>query len=98
MAAAEQRSFIITGSLRGIGRAVAERLAADGIAVTVNYADNRKAADEAVAAIVGAGGRAVAVQADISQSGDVTRLFDETEQAFGHVDALSRCRTKRFRR
>jgi len=88
MAAAEQRSVIVTGSSRGIGRAVAERLAADGFAVTVNYAGNRKAADEAVAAIVTAGGRAVAVQADVSQSGDVTRLFDETEQAFGRVDAL----------
>ena len=88
MAAAEQRSVIVTGSSRGIGRAVAERLAADGFAVTVNYAGNRKAADEAVAAIVGAGGRAVGVQADVSQAGDVTRLFDETEQAFGRVDAL----------
>ena len=88
MAAAEQRSVIVTGSSRGIGRAVAERLAADGFAVTVNYAGNRKAADEAVAAIVAGGGRAVAVQADVSQAGDVTRLFDETEQAFGRVDAL----------
>jgi 3-oxoacyl-[acyl-carrier protein] reductase len=86
--AAEQRSVIVTGSSRGIGRAVAERLAADGIAVTVNYADNRQAADEAVAAIVAGGGRAIAVQADVSQAGDVTRLFDETEQAFGRVDAL----------
>lgn len=88
MAAAEQRSVIVTGSSRGIGRAVAERLAADGFAVTVNYAGNRQAADEAVAAIVGAGGRAIGVQADVSQASEVTRLFDETEMAFGRVDAL----------
>ena len=88
MAAAEQRSVIVTGSSRGIGRAVAERLAADGFAVTVNYAGNRQAADEAVAVIAAAGGRAIVVQADVSQAGDVTRLFDETEQAFGRVDAL----------
>ncbi|MBA4107398.1 MAG: 3-ketoacyl-ACP reductase [Pirellula sp.] len=86
--AAEQRSVIVTGSSRGIGRAVAKRLAADGFAVTVNYAGNQKSADEAVAAIVGAGGRAVAVQADVAQAGDVARLFDETETAFGRVDAL----------
>ncbi len=86
--AVEQRSVIVTGSSRGIGRAVAERLAADGFSVVVNYAGNQPSADEVVATITNAGGRAIAVRADVSQATDVVRLFDETEQAFGRIDAL----------
>lgn len=82
------KAAIVTGSSRGIGRAVATRLAADGFAVTVNYAGNRSAAEEVVAAITSAGGRAIAVGADISQAADVARLFDETEQAFGSIEVL----------
>lgn len=82
------RSVIVTGSSRGIGRAVALRLAADGFAVTVNYAGNRAAAEEVVARVAAAGGRAVAVGADVAKADDVVRLFDETERAFGRVDAL----------
>lgn len=85
---ADPRSVIVTGSSRGIGRAVAERLAADGWAVVVNFAGNRQAADEVVARIENAGGRAMAVQADVSVAADAMRLFDETERAFGGVDAL----------
>lgn len=88
MSTVEQRSVIVTGSSRGIGRAIALRLAADGFGVVVNFAGNQQSADEVVAAITTAGGRAIAVQADVSQANDVTRVFDETEQAFGRVDAL----------
>jgi 3-oxoacyl-[acyl-carrier protein] reductase len=82
---------IVTGGSRGIGAAVAQRLAADGFAVTVNYAGNAKAAGDVVAAIEQAGGRAIAVQGDVSDPAAVSRLFDETETAFGGVDVLVNC-------
>lgn len=63
---------IVTGGSRGIGKAISLQLAADGFAVVVNYAGNRQAADETVASIEAAGGRAVACQADVSQPDDVT--------------------------
>ncbi|MFC3675548.1 SDR family oxidoreductase [Ferrovibrio xuzhouensis] len=79
---------IVTGASRGIGRAIALRLAADGFAVTVNYASRSDDADQAVAEIAAAGGRAIAVKADVSLPADAARLFDETAQAFGGVDVL----------
>jgi 3-oxoacyl-[acyl-carrier protein] reductase len=82
------KSAIVTGGSRGIGAAIATRLAQDGFAVTVNYAGNAKAAAEVVAAIEKAGGRAIAVQADVSESAAVRALFDATEKAFGGVDVL----------
>lgn len=84
----EGKVAIVTGSSRGIGRAVALRLARDGFAVVVNYAGNRAGADQTVGEIEAAGGRAVAVRADVSKPADVTRLFDEAEAAFGGVDVL----------
>jgi 3-oxoacyl-[acyl-carrier protein] reductase len=82
------KSAIVTGGSRGIGAAIAARLAQDGFAVTVNYAGNAKAAGEVVAAIEKAGGRAIAVQGDVSQPADVRALFDATEKTFGGVDVL----------
>jgi 3-oxoacyl-[acyl-carrier protein] reductase len=82
------KAAIVTGGSRGIGRAIALRLARDGFAVTVNYAGNRAGAEEVVAEIAASGGKAIAVLADVSQARDVVRLFDETEAAFGQVDAL----------
>lgn len=79
---------IVTGASRGIGRAVALRLGRDGFAVVVNYAGNRAEAESAVNEIVEAGGQAVAVQADVSRSEDVARLFSEAEAAFGGIDVL----------
>lgn len=83
-----QRAAIVTGASRGIGRAIALRLAADGFAVTVNYAGNHAAAEDVAAQIVAAGGRAVAVGADVSRVAEVERLFDESVRAWGRVDAL----------
>jgi len=82
------KTAIVTGSSRGIGRAIAEGLAAEGAAVIVNYVGNKKAADDVVAAITGNGGKAVAIQADISVLADVRRLFDEAESQLGAVDIV----------
>jgi 3-oxoacyl-[acyl-carrier protein] reductase len=79
---------VVTGASRGIGRAIARRLAADGSAVVVNYVGNARLADEAAAEIVGAGGRAIAVQADASRSVDVRRLVDTTIGEFSRFDIL----------
>ncbi|MGC2775855.1 MAG: SDR family oxidoreductase [Bradyrhizobium sp.] len=79
---------IITGGSRGIGAAIAERLAADGIAVVVNYARGQDAATQVVQRIEAAGGRALALQADVADPGSATALFDAAEQAFGGADIL----------
>jgi 3-oxoacyl-[acyl-carrier protein] reductase len=86
--ATQTRAAIVTGSSQGIGAAVAERLAADGLAVTVNYSSNPKPAEELVRKIEAAGGQAVAVKADVSDPAAVAHLFTKTEQAFGGVDVL----------
>jgi len=82
------KTAIVTGSSRGIGRAIAEGLAAQGAAVVVNYVGNRKAAEVVVAGITGKGGKALAIQADISSVSDVRRLFDETESKLGAIDIV----------
>jgi len=79
---------IVTGSSRGIGAAIAQRLAADGASVVVNYASSAPAARDVVAAIQKAGGRALAVRGDVSAAADVGALFDAAEKAFGQVDIL----------
>lgn len=84
----KQRVAIVTGASRGIGGAMARRLAWDGFAVVVNYAQGRDEAEQVVAAIEAQGGRAVAVQADIGETSGVATLFDAAEQTFGGVDVL----------
>jgi 3-oxoacyl-[acyl-carrier protein] reductase len=79
---------IITGASRGIGAAVAQRLAKDGFAVVINYAGNVAEADKVVAAISASGGTAIAIQADVAKSADVRRLFDDTIAQLGRVDVL----------
>lgn len=79
---------IITGSSRGIGAAIAKRLAADGLAVIVNFAGRAGDAGKVVQEIQAAGGQAIAVQADVSKPAEVSALFDKAEEAFGGVDII----------
>lgn len=84
----ERKTALVTGSSRGIGRAIAERLAADGAAVVINYTRSARHADEAVSAIIARGGKAIAIQADVSKPADVGRLFDEAEKSLGPLDIV----------
>ena len=79
---------VVTGASKGIGAEIARRLAAEGAAVVVNYASSREGADKVVAEIVGAGGKAVAVQGNVATAADVNRIFAEAKSAFGKVDIL----------
>ena len=88
MTSTTQRVAIVTGGSRGIGQAVAERLAADGQAVAIAYANNRDEADATVQRITAADGRAIAVQADVADEQAVEALFERTEREFGGVDVV----------
>jgi 3-oxoacyl-[acyl-carrier protein] reductase len=79
---------LVTGASRGIGRAIALRLARDGAAVAVNYSSNVGEAQKTVAEIESAGGTAFAIQADVSRVSEIVRLFDETITHFGRIDIL----------
>ncbi|MER8392337.1 glucose 1-dehydrogenase [Mesorhizobium sp. M1340] len=79
---------IVTGASKGIGAAIAKGFATAGAAVVVNYASSREGADRVVAEIEDRGGRAVAVQGDVSQSADVRRLFEAAKSEFGGLDIL----------
>jgi 3-oxoacyl-[acyl-carrier protein] reductase len=83
-----QKVAIVTGSSRGIGAAVAERLARDGFTVVINYAGGAAAAEALARKIEAAGGRALTHQADVSDGAAVARMFDAAEAAFGGVDVL----------
>jgi 3-oxoacyl-[acyl-carrier protein] reductase len=88
MASLNGKVAIVTGSSRGIGRAIVERFAQDGATVVVNYARSADEARSVVAGIEAKGGKAIAIQADASAVADIRRLFRETIAKFGHVDIV----------
>jgi len=79
---------IVTGASKGIGAGIARLFAQSGASVVVNYSTSKDAADALVAEIKGAGGKAVAIQADFSKTADIKRLFEESKRAFGTLDIL----------
>jgi 3-oxoacyl-[acyl-carrier protein] reductase len=79
---------IVTGASKGIGAAIAKALGGAGAAVVVNFASSKEGAERVVAEIAGKGGKAIAVQGDVSKAADVKRLFAETQKAFGAPDVL----------
>jgi len=84
----QDKVAIVTGASRGIGKAIALELASQGATVVVNYAKSSSAADAVVEEITAAGGKAIALQADVAKSEEVDNLVDSTKQKFGHIDVL----------
>ena len=82
------KAAVVTGASKGIGAGIAKALAAEGASVVVNYASSKEGADKVVAEISRAGGKAIAVQGDVSKQGDIDRLFAEAKKAYGKVDVL----------
>ena len=79
---------VVTGASKGIGASIAEHLAAEGASVVVNYASSKAGADTVVKRITANGGKAIAIQADVSKLEDIQRLFAETKSAYGKLDIL----------
>ena len=79
---------VVTGASKGIGAGIAKALGAEGASVVVNYSSSREGADRVVQQIVANGGKAIAVQGDVSKQADITRLFETTKKAYGKLNIL----------
>jgi 3-oxoacyl-[acyl-carrier protein] reductase len=79
---------VVTGASKGIGAGIAKALAAEGASVVVNYSSSKEGAEKVVKAITDKGGKAIAVQGDVSKQADITRLFAETKKAYGKLNIL----------
>jgi 3-oxoacyl-[acyl-carrier protein] reductase len=79
---------VVTGASKGIGAAIAAKFGSEGANVVVNYASDKAGAERVVKAVQASGGKAIAVQADVSKKAQVEKLFQETKKAFGPVDIL----------
>jgi len=84
----ENKVAVVTGASKGIGTGIAKQLAAEGAKVVVNYSSAKDGADQVVAEISAQGGKAIAIQGNVSSEKDISRLFDETRKVFGAVDIL----------
>jgi 3-oxoacyl-[acyl-carrier protein] reductase len=79
---------VVTGASKGIGAGIAKALAAEGASVVVNYSSSKNGAEAVVKEIIAKGGKAIAVQGDVSKQGDIARLFAEAKKAYGKLDIL----------
>ena len=79
---------LVTGSARGLGKAIAERFAALGADIVINYSKDKSSADEVVSNIKAMGVKVIAVQADVSKVADIQRLFSEAKKVFGKIDIV----------
>ncbi|MDD4994233.1 MAG: SDR family oxidoreductase [Paludibacter sp.] len=84
----QNKTALITGSARGLGKAIAERYAALGANIIINYSKDKTSADEVVSNITAMGANVIAIQADVSKVADIERLFDEAKKAFGKIDIV----------
>jgi 3-oxoacyl-[acyl-carrier protein] reductase len=84
----QNKVAVVTGASKGIGASIAKHLAAEGASVVVNYSSSKEGADKVVGEITAAGGKAIAVHADVSKKADIVRLFAEMKKAYGTLDIL----------